>query len=138
MHYYLCSKYCIVFFIKAMRYIGSLCNRSTKVAVLLTAFIFLTHVSSAQNVTLKHKQITLSEAFQEIRKQTNVDFIIKTSQLDKVRPIQNIDIQNKPLKQALEKLLEHQPLVFTIDNGIIVISDREKKNTPRPHRSKKR
>jgi hypothetical protein len=39
----------------------------------------------------------------------------------KVRPIQNIDIQNKPLKQALEKLLEHQPLVFTIDNGIIVI-----------------
>lgn len=132
MHYYLCIKYCIVFFIKAMRYIGSLCNTSTKVVILLTAFIFFTHVSSAQNVTLKHKQITLSEAFQEIRKQTNVDFIIKTSQLDKVRPIQNIDIQNKPLKQALEKLLEHQPLVFTIDNGIIVISDREKKTPLAP------
>jgi TonB-linked SusC/RagA family outer membrane protein len=77
----------------------------------------------AQQVTIRKKNIALTDVFKEIHKQTGYGFIYSDKLLLKIAPV-NIDITNESVDAALRKCLEHQPLSFTIENRIVTIIEK--------------
>ena len=92
--------------------------------ILLTAgFLQVTAASFAQQVTLKVSNVSIKTIFEKIQEQTQYDFLYKTADLQLTGKL-SLDLKNVPLKQALDKCFEQQPLVYTIENTTILVSRR--------------
>lgn len=90
--------------------------RFTLIMKLILFLIFLNlHVAVAigygQYITLKKEQISLQEAFREIRKQSGYNIIANTRLLNQSQSIK-LTLQNATIEEAMEKCLEGQPLAY--------------------------
>src|SRR5690606_17197061 len=80
----------------------------------------------AQTVTLQLKNTSLATAFSTIKQQTGYRFIYQEEVLKNAGKV-NVDLKNVPLKSALDKLMEHQPLTYQLHEGTIVVKTAPKK-----------
>lgn len=78
----------------------------------------------AQKVTLKQNHITLKQVFKEIRKQTGYDVLYHPDQVNTSQTI-DANFKDTPVEQVIDKVLEGQPLTYTIDEKTIVIKKKE-------------
>jgi len=101
---------------------------STK-AILMTLLIFFLQIPlkvSAQSVTLSVKKASMEKVLEEISKQTQYDFSYNDQVLRSARPV-TLTLRNAPLRSSLKLLFEDQPLDYNITDGIIVITQKKKK-----------
>ncbi|MES2329906.1 MAG: SusC/RagA family TonB-linked outer membrane protein [Bacteroidota bacterium] len=102
-------------------------SAQTWLAMKLTAFFLtalLLQVSArtlSQTVTYKAKEVSLKQAFAEIKKQTGYLFFYKDQYLEKAKAV-SPDFQNTQLQSALEQLLKDQPLNFSIQGNTVFIT----------------
>jgi TonB-linked SusC/RagA family outer membrane protein len=89
--------------------------------ILLTVtFLQVSAATYAQKVTLKVKQTTLKEVFEEIRNQTNYDFLYNSEDLKLAKSV-TVDLSNVTITQAMDLCLSNQLLTYTIDDKTILI-----------------
>lgn len=92
----------------------------------LTAILLLIgtmHLSAAgysQNVTVSRKNTTLEAVFKDIKTQTGYLFFY-SGKVNLNRPMQQVELKNVSLKEALEACLTNQNLTFNIVDKTIVI-----------------
>src|SRR5690606_11352465 len=70
--------------------------------------------------TLHLNNKSLETAFSIIRQQTGYRFIYPEEALRNTKKVR-VDLQNVPLKNALDKLTENQPLTYQLHDGTIVV-----------------
>jgi TonB-linked SusC/RagA family outer membrane protein len=82
-------------------------------------------VSFAQspNITLSKKEAPLSEVLRDIRKQTGFDFVINKEQMSRSKKV-TIQVRKAELKAVLDECFRDQPLEYTIENRIIVVTNK--------------
>ncbi|MBO9573038.1 MAG: SusC/RagA family TonB-linked outer membrane protein, partial [Chitinophagaceae bacterium] len=96
-------------------------------AMNLTAFLILVavlHVSAgtySQKVTVKGKDLLLTEVFKSLRKQTGFQFVYLKDVIKEAKPV-TLDLQNVELKEVLMECLTPQKLSFEITDKIISIT----------------
>ncbi|WP_316818460.1 TonB-dependent receptor [Pedobacter nyackensis] len=78
----------------------------------------------AQRVTYVKKNVSLSELFDEINKQTGYGIIWSVKKL-KNRTNFDADFQDVPLEMVLKISLKNQPLSYTIEDKTIVLRERD-------------
>ncbi|MET4082183.1 TonB-linked SusC/RagA family outer membrane protein [Pedobacter sp. UYP30] len=89
---------------------------------LLTAtFLHVSAATYAQKVTLKVKNATIKEVFEEIQTQTSYDFLYNADDL-KTSKLITLDVKNTDLRDALVDCFKNQPLSFSIENTTILIT----------------
>jgi len=94
-------------------------------ALLLTIGILQVSAATyAQKVTLKDKNMSLKEVFNQIRQQSGYDFIITSDLLSQAKPV-TIEVSNADLKDALDKIFDEQPLNYTIQEKTVIVSKKE-------------
>ncbi len=100
----------------------------------LIVFLIVVNIHAAvaigysQRITMNKKQISLHEAFREIRKQTGYNIIANTQLLKDARPIDLI-LANVTLQEALEKCLSGQSLTYKMMDKNIIIKPMEHRAT---------
>ena len=77
----------------------------------------------AQGVTIKAKQATLKEVFEEIRDQTKYDILYNSDDLKLAKPV-TLDLKNVTINQAMDACLNNQLLTYSIENKTILIKKR--------------
>jgi len=90
------------------------------VGMLLLQFSFETF---AQNLRIKRQNVSLSVIFDEIRKQTDYNFIINDKILEKNKSL-SVDIQNLNIRQALDKIFADLPLNYRIEKKTIIVTEK--------------
>jgi len=96
----------------------------------LTAFILALaciHVFAdgrAQSVTLKEKNASVEKILREIKKQTGFIFWYENSLLEQTKKV-NVSLHNASVKQAMDIILDNQPLTYSIIERTIVIKKKE-------------
>lgn len=78
-------------------------------------------VGYGQKVTIEARSASLQQVFQSIRKQTGYAFFFKKSDLSGLTPIRAA-LKDVPLKTALDTLLQHLPLTYTIEGNTVFIA----------------
>src|SRR5690606_8849044 len=76
--------------------------------------------SYGQTVTLTKKNAPLTVIFQEIRKQTNYDFVYSDRMMEIAEPV-TVDIKNLDLEEALARVFSSQPLTYVVDREMIIV-----------------
>ncbi|WP_158674000.1 SusC/RagA family TonB-linked outer membrane protein [Pedobacter sp. KBW01] len=96
------------------------------IIVIMTAFMVQVSASTlAQNITLKADNISLREAFREIKKQTGYLVVYKTNVING-KPKVDVDLSNVPLEKAMGEILKDQDLEFSIRYNSVMIKEKEK------------
>lgn len=98
-------------------------GKRTAIVLVALACAQLSMAAFAQRVTIKRKGMTLSQVFNEIKRQSNSDFFYNES-LVRSNTIVDIDMQNATVKEVLDYVLKNQPLQYSIDNKTIVITQK--------------
>lgn len=101
---------------------------------LIIAHLQVSATALAQQVTLSERQASLQRVLQAIRKQSDVDFMFKTSQIRTARPV-TIEVTNKPLDEVLEMIFANQPFDYVVDNKTIILLDKAGSSDRRTARS---
>lgn len=95
----------------------------------LTAFIVLlicmqaSASALAQKITLHEKEASLQKVLREIRKQSKVDFVIKTNLIRSANPV-TIQVDDRSLKEVLDLIFADQPVDYVLDNKSIIVRNR--------------
>jgi TonB-linked SusC/RagA family outer membrane protein len=102
-----------------------------KCAVFLT-FLLITNAlyAQTQQVTLKAINAPLKNVFQNLSKQTGIEFLASTSVLKASKPV-TINVQDQPLNNVLDQIFKDQPLQYEVRDKIIVVNLKEKQNGPK-------
>lgn len=92
--------------------------------ILITAILQVSAATMAQKVTLHEKSAALTVVIDQIRTQTNYDFVFTTDVLKNAKPV-TINVSNEELSDVLHKIFEGQPLDFSIEDKSVVIKEKE-------------
>ncbi|WP_240903197.1 TonB-dependent receptor [Sphingobacterium sp. SGG-5] len=92
----------------------------TIVFMLIATLQAVSATGLAQTVSLRLKNTSLQEAFSAIRQQTGYRFIYQDGVLKNTSKI-NLVLKNVSLDNAMNKLMEKQPLTYHLHDGTIVI-----------------
>src|SRR5699024_1451023 len=90
---------------------------------LILSVIFLLSVwefAEAQPITIKLRDGTIRELFEQIRTQTQYDFVYDNKVLNGAKKV-TIDVKDKPLEEILKSVLSDQPVEYTIDNKTVIL-----------------
>ena len=96
--------------------------------VFLVFFLLLSVVASAQDITLKLKDVSQREVIEEIQKSYGYSFSIRTSAVDESRKI-SISVKNANIKDVLDKVFAGDNVTCKIDGKIISVTEREQPKT---------
>ncbi|HEY8916192.1 MAG TPA: STN and carboxypeptidase regulatory-like domain-containing protein, partial [Chitinophaga sp.] len=89
--------------------------------LLMTITLLQVHAAGyAQTVTLSQRNISLDQAFKEIRKQTGYAFLYTDEQLQQL-PKVSLELKNASLQTTLDACFQGQPLTYSISGKVIII-----------------
>lgn len=89
---------------------------------LLLGFLTVHAEGLAQEVTLMHKNISLKDAFMEIKKQTGYNFLWAANSVKSNRTV-SANIKRVPLKEAVNLLLQDLALDYKLEDQTILITE---------------
>ncbi|TCR09238.1 TonB-dependent receptor [Sphingobacterium sp. JUb20] len=99
----------------------------------ITAFLILVtlvQVSAstyAQRITMKHKNVSLKEVFEQIKRQTSYDVVCKSEQLRHAKSLR-VDFVNQTVQTVLDQILPDQNLDYVLNGNTFVIKAKAQKN----------
>ena len=88
--------------------------------LLLAACLQVSANGFSQRVTIKENNVTLRKVFEEIRKQTGVQFFYAVNTMQVTKPV-SISVKNEPLDKVLEQCFRDQELTYTISDNTIIV-----------------
>lgn len=88
--------------------------------LILGAVLHVSAIGFAQNITLKVSNSSLESVLKKISTQSNHDFLFSSSMLKDARLL-NLDIQDMPLKEALEICFKDQPLTYSLVKNTVIV-----------------
>jgi TonB-linked SusC/RagA family outer membrane protein len=94
------------------------------IVLLTTAILQVSASSYGQRISLSERNTSLELVLKKIKQQTGYDILYNDKALAGAREV-NIKLTNVVLEEALNKLLENQPLSFEIDEKTILIKKKE-------------
>lgn len=102
-----------------------------RLLILLTLFGCLQATASSygQTVSLDLRNASLEKALKEIKIQTGYLLIYTRAQLNDALPV-TIQLNNAPVKKALDQCFENQPLSYTIEDKYVVVIDKPDTDIP--------
>lgn len=77
----------------------------------------------SQKINLNLKRVPISRVFKEIHKQTGFDFFYNTEMLKQIG-IVSVRVSNADLPEVLDQCLSDKPLLYTIVNNTIILSEK--------------
>ncbi len=86
---------------------------------------------SQERITLSKTNISLTEAFKDLSRQTGCHFLYSNLQLAHAKPV-DMDLKNASIDEALRQCLQGQPFTYTIANNTVIIKLNEKADPPPP------
>lgn len=97
-----------------------LCRLLLFVNVVLVTVSFSFAQQNTNRVTIDMKNASLSEVFNEIKRQTNLSFMFSNDDLKNV-PRKDVQIKNVTVDEAMKKCLEGTGLEYELTNNVVVI-----------------
>ncbi|NLR61412.1 TonB-dependent receptor [Chitinophaga polysaccharea] len=88
--------------------------------LILVACLHVSARSFSQQVTLSVKNMPLQKVFAEIILQSGATIVYNESVLKNTAPV-TLHVSNADVESVLEQCLQHQPVTFTVSNGVFVI-----------------
>ncbi|WP_145673190.1 SusC/RagA family TonB-linked outer membrane protein [Chitinophaga polysaccharea] len=88
--------------------------------LILVACLHVSARSFSQQVTLSVKNMPLQKVFAEIILQSGATIVYNESVLKNTVPV-TLHVNNANVETVLEQCLQHQPVTFTVSNGVFVI-----------------
>lgn len=89
-------------------------------AMVLT-FSAIANVNAQQErVTLRLRNVSVKTLFQEIQKQTDLNFVFNTEQADALKPI-SIDVRSETVDNVLRQVLSDSDLTYEFDGNLIIV-----------------
>ncbi len=76
--------------------------------------------TSAQNVNLSVKEVSLKKVFKELRQQTGYNFLYNSKMLNETLPV-SMSVKDMPFNQVLEKCFSNQPVTYVIAENTVII-----------------
>lgn len=92
--------------------------------MLFIAIMQVSAVTRAQKVTLSERNAPLTTVFKQIRTQTGYDFAYTNKTLEDTKPV-TINVKNAELSDVLQQIFEGQPIDYSIEDKLVVISIKE-------------
>jgi TonB-linked SusC/RagA family outer membrane protein len=93
--------------------------------LLLAGFMSVSAATRAQKVSISDNNMSLSQVFNKIRKQTGYNFIYTNENLAKASRV-SIHEKDAPLEEVLNQCFRNQPLTYTINDRIIIVKSIDK------------
>ena len=97
-----------------------LCRLLLSVNVVLVAVSFSFAQQNTDRVTLNMKNASLSEVFNEIKRQTHLSFMFSNDDLKDVKR-KDVQMKNVTVDEAMKKCLEGTGLEYELTNNVVVI-----------------
>lgn len=94
-------------------------------------FAFCMQVNAAaysQQVTLKRTKVSLKSLLREVLKQTDYTLLYSEETMNQSVPV-TIDLNHTTLKTALDQIFAGQPLIYSIEEKTILISEKEENDS---------
>lgn len=89
-------------------------------AMVLT-FSAIANVNAQQErVTLRLRNVSVKTLFQEIQKQTDLNFVFNTEQVGALKPI-SIDVRSETVDNVLRQVLSDSDLTYEFDGNLIIV-----------------
>ena len=110
-------------------------KKSIRIMKLTTVLLFATilQVSAknalTQKVTLKENNVSLEKVFNQIRKQTNVNFFYADEVLKNAKKV-TLNVKNSPVEQVLNECFKDQNLSYTISENTVVVKKKDSDPLP--------
>ena len=76
--------------------------------------------TSAQNVNLSVKEVSLKKVFKELRQQTGYNFLYNSKMLNETLPV-SMSVKDMPFSQVLDKCFSNQPVTYVIAENTVII-----------------
>lgn len=95
--------------------------------ILIITFIQVSASAFGQKITLSGKEAALKVMLNEVSRQSGYNILYSGSAIKPSKPV-NIRVSNMNLKDVMDKLLDHQPLGYTIYGKTITIAPKEEKD----------
>ena len=95
----------------------------------ILGLLSIMHVSAnvkAQKISLNISDVSLSELFIELRKQSSYDFFFDEMAIKDIK-LSNIHVKNATLKETLNKTFKNLPLEYSINDKIVVVTKASQK-----------
>jgi TonB-linked SusC/RagA family outer membrane protein len=93
-------------------------------SIFLIIFLIEANAKVYTQVTLSFKNAPVEKVFKEIGRQTGYDFLYTKKMLEGI-PSVDISVQNASVNEVLNKCFKNQPLDYSLDNNVIVITRKE-------------
>lgn len=91
--------------------------------LLLAACLQVSANTWSQRVTIKENNIPLQKVFEEIRKQTGLQFFYADEALRNARPV-SLSVTREPVESVLEICFRNQDLTYTLTENTIIVKRR--------------
>ncbi len=113
-----------------MQHFCCLRSQTWLVMKLITVFLFMACMQVkargiGQTVTFSVKEASLKNVFDEIQQQTGLNFFFKTAWLAQAKKV-TLQVNNAPVKQALDLCFKNQPFTYIIVGESIVVKPNDK------------
>ena len=95
------------------------------VILLIATIMQVSAVSFAQKITLNKRNVTLTQVFDEVRKQTGYDVLYGSAKLKGSTRI-NAKFNNSPLEEVMDQVVKGTGLAYTIEDKVVVIKEKDK------------
>jgi TonB-linked SusC/RagA family outer membrane protein len=95
--------------------------------IMILAIMQVSAVTRAQKITLSVKNAPISAVFQQIRSQTGYDFAYTTKTLEGTKAV-TVNAKDEELKNVLDRIFEGQPIDYSIEDKLVVVSIKEQIN----------
>lgn len=100
-------------------------HKNGKILVLLTCTLFLSLLSSAQNISLDFTNVPLAKVLNEIKLQSKYDVFYNQALLRNIKNV-TIKAEKEPFQKVLARLFADLPVNYSIANNTIVVMPKEK------------
>jgi TonB-linked SusC/RagA family outer membrane protein len=98
--------------------------------LMIAALLQVSAATYAEKVTISAKNVTLEQAFQEIRKQTGYNFLYSDEMIANTKPV-SLQFKDANIDDVLKACFKDQPLTFVIKDKNVVV---QKKPAPVPEK----
>jgi len=88
--------------------------------LLITGMLQVSASTSAQNINLSVKEVSLKKIFKELRQQTGYNFLYNSKMLNETSPV-SLSVKDMPFNEVLEKCFNNQPVTYVIVQNTIIV-----------------
>jgi TonB-linked SusC/RagA family outer membrane protein len=90
--------------------------------IFMTACLMQVSASTyAQRITLTKKNASLTSIFDQINRQSGLNFLVTSELLKGAKPV-DINVKDEEVREVLDKVFENQPLSYTIEDNAVIVS----------------